>query len=141
MARIAMPNALSQPVLKKDLIKASQIMKTIIGPKSAPRNAVSIIENRLITITPTRVSPRALPYVALLPAATLAAKKIARAVINQTIIPTINKLTKPISCSINIVVKMLVKIFRLNQVHKNISTHSNLSINVHGFLFEMLSIK
>jgi hypothetical protein len=40
-------------------------------------------------MTPRRVSPRALAYVALLPAMTLAAKKIARAVTNHTTTPII----------------------------------------------------
>jgi len=58
-ARIAIPNAPSQPVWKNDLTSASQMMKTRMGPIN-PKNPVSRIEDMLITITPTRVSSRAL---------------------------------------------------------------------------------
>ncbi len=56
-ARIAIPNAPSQPVLKNDLTSASQMMKIRMGPIN-PRNPVSIMEDMLITITPTSVRPR-----------------------------------------------------------------------------------
>jgi len=74
--------------------------KTRIDPMIDPRNASSIIDDTLIIMTPRRVGPRALAYVALLPAMTLAAKKTARAVTNHTTTPIIKNPIKLMNDSI-----------------------------------------